>query len=204
MTLSFLSGSFPCGNAQPGRRGGAAGPVIRGAYAENGFGAGPVVSLFLMLVLLPACSMALPACGTGNSTGTGEGAALSPDVVKLEVAGKEIVLELALTDAERARGLMYRKELEPDSGMLFVYPGQRLLSFWMKDTWIPLSIAFVRRDGLVTNIEEMRPLLTEKRYESNEPCRYAIEMNSGWFGRHGVEAGDYIVITDEIESLNVD
>jgi len=125
------------------------------------------------------------------------------NTIVFEMGGRSVVLELALTPYERARGLMYREQLDEDRGMLFVYPDRRPLSFWMKNSWIPLSIAFVRDDGTIVNIHEMRPLLESVSYQSNEPCRYAIEMNEGWFEKHHLRAGDKITLPPEIKELKV-
>ncbi len=125
------------------------------------------------------------------------------DTITFEMGGRAVTLELALTPYDRARGLMYREELDEDGGMLFVYPDTRPLSFWMKNSWIPLSIAFVRDDGTIINIHEMRPMLESVNYKSDKPCRYAIEMNKGWFEKHGLGAGDQITLPPEVYELKV-
>jgi len=121
--------------------------------------------------------------------------------VRLTMGGVEVLLETALTDPERTKGLMYREQLAPNGGMLFVYPRVKTLSFWMSNTWIPLSIAFLREDGTVINIEEMEPLREIVSYRSEEPCRFAIEMNRGWFATRGIKKGDRIALTSEIYGL---
>jgi uncharacterized membrane protein (UPF0127 family) len=94
--------------------------------------------------------------------------------------------------AERNLGLMYRRSLAPDSGMLFVFGAAETLRFWMKNTLIPLSIAFVDSGAVITDILEMAPGDTVTPYRSSKPARYAVEMNSGWFLSRGVEPGDSI------------
>lgn len=121
--------------------------------------------------------------------------------VHLQMGGVEVVLETALTDPERTRGMMYREELAPNRGMLFLYPEPKILSFWMSNTWIPLSIAFIEEDGTVINIEEMKPLLESRRYVSDKACRIAVEMNKGWFTAHEIEPGDRISLGSEILGL---
>jgi uncharacterized membrane protein (UPF0127 family) len=97
--------------------------------------------------------------------------------------------EIAVTDAERAQGLMGRKRLEDGAGMLFVFDRDDLLSFWMKNTYIPLSIAFIAYNGRIIEIRDMEPRdLTPVR--SSRHVRYALEVPQGWFGRAGIEAGD--------------
>jgi len=181
MTGAFWNRSLPKGTGDRGPFTGLAAPLIA------------------VLAFLPACILDLPACGEGSS-----GAGAEARTVTIEMGGAAAVLEPAVTDAARQRGLMFRKELGADRGMLFVYPKRRFLAFWMKNTSIPLSIAFVRRDGKIINIEKMRPFLTEVTYESAEPCRFAIEMNRGWFERHGLKAGDFIHLPPEVTVLEAE
>jgi uncharacterized membrane protein (UPF0127 family) len=98
-------------------------------------------------------------------------------------------LEIARTEAERARGLMYRKSLNDGKGMLFVFEKDEILSFWMKNTLIPLSIAFIASDGRILEIRDMEPesLIPVK---SSRSVRYALEVPRGWFDRAGVKPGD--------------
>src|SRR5574341_2349311 len=76
-------------------------------------------------------------------------------VMPISVSGIEVQIELATTPDEQILGLMYRDKLEDNGGMLFIFPRQKILSFWMKDTRIPLSIAFIKADGRITQIESM-------------------------------------------------
>lgn len=111
------------------------------------------------------------------------------------LGGVAMNLEVAHDSASRARGLMFRKSLPADHGMLFVYPTPRVLRFWMRNTAIPLSIAFVEETadgkGRIANIEEMQPFV-ETGTVSLAAVRLAIEMPSGWFAQHQVKAGDVI------------
>ncbi len=100
-----------------------------------------------------------------------------------------LYVELADTPEKRERGLMYRKEMEKDNGMLFVFGNCEHLGFWMQNTYMPLDIAFVDDNGTVLQIEEMFPLST-RSVISKFPCRYALEVNKGWFKEHGVKCGD--------------
>lgn len=151
--------------------------------------------LAAILLLMAGCN--------GNGHPADEADPSPENTIAFEMGGRRVVLELALTPFERARGLMYRDQLDEDRGMLFVYPDPRTLSFWMKNSWIPLSIAFVRDDGTIVNIHEMRPLLESVSYKSHEACRYAIEMNKGWFEKHGLDAGDKISLPPEVKELKV-
>jgi len=87
---------------------------------------------------------------------------------------------------------MYRSSLAPDSGMLFVFDTVDYQRFWMKNTLIPLSIAFITRDSLITDIMEMAPLDTTTPCHSSKPVLYALEMNSGWFQSRGIKPGDVV------------
>jgi hypothetical protein len=93
---------------------------------------------------------------------------------------------------DRALGLMFRRSLAPDSGMLFVFDSDDFQRFWMKNTLIPLSIAYITSDSLITDILEMAQLDTTTPYLSSKPVRYALEMNSGWFQSKGIKPGDTI------------
>lgn len=106
----------------------------------------------------------------------------------LDVGGHAVVAELAVDDEQRARGLMHRSRMAEDDGMLFLYPDSKPRSFWMKDTKIPLSIAFIDASGEIVKIADMQPLVTEST-KSLYPAKYALEMNQGWFERHGVTKG---------------
>ena len=101
--------------------------------------------------------------------------------------------EIADTPASQTWGLMGRKHLGKDSGMLFVFPRNRRLSFWMANTYIPLDIAFIGDDGRVRQIEKMAPLST-RSIPSREECRYALEVNEGWFSKNGIQVGAQVAM----------
>ena len=100
----------------------------------------------------------------------------------------QIDAQVAASNDERMTGLMYRKEMPQQEGMLFVfeYPSQQC--FWMKNTLLPLSVAFVADDGTIVNIDEMAPQTLDSHC-SAKPVRYVLEMNKGWFARKGIKAG---------------
>ncbi|MDR0601791.1 MAG: DUF192 domain-containing protein [Treponema sp.] len=130
-------------------------------------------------------------CGAGAS---------APDMYKLVVersGGEPLVMqvEIARTDDERARGLMYRRNLEDGKGMLFVFEHEDNLSFWMSNTYIPLSIAFVSSEGRITEIRDMEPLNLNS-VRSSRKARYALEVPRGWFDRVGIRPGDRLEIPD--------
>jgi len=112
----------------------------------------------------------------------------------IALGGKHVVVEVADRMETRQRGLMERQSLPADHGMLFVYPAPRILGFWMRNTPIPLSIAFIEeledgKKGRIVNVEEMQPFV-ESSTVSHRPVRLALEMTKGWFTDHGVKAGD--------------
>jgi uncharacterized protein len=110
---------------------------------------------------------------------------------KLYVDGHKITVEVADSEESRKLGLMHRDHLGADTGMLFVYADSAVRNFWMKDTRIPLSIAFIGRSGEIVRIDDMAPFDTS-RVSSLSPVPYALEMNQGWFAAHGIEAGDKV------------
>ena len=111
--------------------------------------------------------------------------------MKISIKGNELDVSLAEDEATRTRGLMNKDFLSPDSGMLFRWPNATPRSFWMKDTSIPLDIAFIASDGKIINIEQLTPF-SLKSILSAGPASCALEVNSGWFKKHNIEAGDIV------------
>ena len=103
----------------------------------------------------------------------------------------EITVETADTQATQEKGLMGRESLDEDRGMLFVYDLDSRKSFWMKNTKIPLSIAYIAADGTIREIYDMEPLST-RTVDSRYSVRYALEVNLGAFQRHGIKTGDKV------------
>jgi uncharacterized protein len=126
--------------------------------------------------------------------------------LQFELGGVPVEIEIAITPREQMQGLMYRESMPENHGMLFVYNEPQYMGFWMKNTHIPLSIAFIRPDGTISNIEDMEPHAglfdPTERYTSKYKCLYALEMNQGWFDQHGIREGDTILLpVDEIDIL---
>ncbi|HTA76430.1 MAG TPA: DUF192 domain-containing protein [bacterium] len=117
-------------------------------------------------------------------------------VTQLTVDQNKILVEVANTEPTRMAGLMFRKDLGSDVGMLFVFADSQQRAFWMKNTLIPLSIAYMNEKGVVENILEMPPQ-TEQSFMSAGPAQFALEMNAGWFSKHGVKPGDVVVGASE-------
>lgn len=108
--------------------------------------------------------------------------------VKLNAGMHIIEAQVASTPNQRMTGLMYRKEMPQQEGMLFVFETPTQQCFWMKNTLLPLSVAFIADDGTIVNIEDMAPQTLDSHC-SAKPVRYVLEMNKGWFARKGVKAG---------------
>jgi uncharacterized membrane protein (UPF0127 family) len=112
-------------------------------------------------------------------------------VTTLTINGQKVVAEVVSTPEQRATGLMNRFSLQPDHGMLFVFEQPQPLGFWMKNTYIPLSIAFIDADGRIVNIEDMKPQ-DESTHHSRGASLYALEMKQGWFAGKRIAAGDVV------------
>lgn len=109
-------------------------------------------------------------------------------VIAVDVAGHTVKAEVARSLEEQSRGLMYRRELGKNEGMLFVYEEDRVLTFWMKNTFVPLDILYLSADGTVATIKHMSPQ-TLRSHSSEVAVRYALEVNQGWAKKNGVEPG---------------
>lgn len=110
---------------------------------------------------------------------------------ELTLGKTTLAVEVAAENADRQMGLMYRGSLPEGRGMVFVFPTDIQICMWMRNTLIPLSVAFIDKDGRVLNIEDMAPQ-TEVNHCSARPARFALEVNRGWFGRNGVKAGSVV------------
>jgi len=109
----------------------------------------------------------------------------------LTIGTQSLTAELATSPAQRETGLMNRFSLKPDHGMLFIFERPEPLSFWMRNTFVALSIAFISADGRILNIEDMRPQ-TDDPHWSKGAALYALEMKKGWFAERGIVAGDLV------------
>ncbi len=173
MTSLLITG---CGGTEPGGSAGGSsgGDVSSAAGAEGAKGSGGVGST----VMETASRASSPEPGTVRIGASGGGSV-------------EVEVEVADDMDEMQKGLMGRTALAEDAGMLFVYPEERELSFWMKDTLIPLSIAFMDDEGRIVDIQDMKALDDKPpHYTSAEPARYALEVNEGFFDERDVEVGD--------------
>jgi uncharacterized protein len=126
-------------------------------------------SCLLLLAVLPAIVQAQP-------------------VVQLSAGMHLIRAEVAADFASRAQGLMHRKGLAPNAGMLFIFDAATEHCMWMKNTYIPLSVAFLDAEGTIINIADMQPQ-SEQTHCAARPALYALEMTKGWFAERGIKAG---------------
>jgi uncharacterized protein len=113
-----------------------------------------------------------------------------PEIV-LTIGHHKLTAEVASTEGQRAKGLMFRRMLPENRGMLFVFPELARHSMWMANTYIPLSVAFIDAGGVIINIADMEPH-TREPHSAARPARYALEMNRSWFAKRGIKAGDSI------------
>jgi uncharacterized membrane protein (UPF0127 family) len=116
----------------------------------------------------------------------------APMFKKILVGKTPLRVEVVETLEKQERGLMFRQSLLENEGMLFVYREPQELAFWMRNTFIPLDIAFVGADGIILNIHQARPLDESILYRSAGAAKYVIETNRGWFSQHGIRPGDRV------------
>ena len=115
-----------------------------------------------------------------------------PKTIHLKVSGHTLSAEVAYKKESRTRGLMYRNSMEKNSGMLFVFPEASIHSMWMINTYIPLSIAFLDKNGIILNIIDMSPHTRTKNSAAGK-AKYALEMNLGWFSSRDIKAGQKLM-----------
>ena len=108
--------------------------------------------------------------------------------VRLTAGIHQITAQVAQAPQERSVGLMFRKDMPQAEGMLFVFEQPTQQCFWMKNTLLPLTAAFVADDGVIVNLADMKPQATDPHC-STKPVRYVLEMNQGWFAKKGIKAG---------------
>jgi uncharacterized membrane protein (UPF0127 family) len=135
-----------------------------------------------------ACAFA---CGLATFASMAQDRAQSLPAIQLTAGFHLIRAEVAQRPGERAIGLMHRPSMPANDGMLFVFEAPERQCFWMKNTLLPLSIAFLGDDGRIVNIEEMKPQSLDSHC-SEKPVRYALEMNAGWFAKKGLKPGGRI------------
>lgn len=144
----------------------------------------PVLFCLIAACLIPLQGLAIAA---DPSTST-----KPPSFKKIIVGKTPLRVEVADTLEKQERGLMFRQSMPENEGMLFVYKEPQEMSFWMRNTFLPLDIVFVGADGIILNIHQARPLDESVLYPSAGSAKYVIETNQGWFSRHGIRPGDRV------------
>lgn len=114
---------------------------------------------------------------------------------EISINDKKIRVEIADSPEKTSYGLMYRSKLPEDRGMLFIFPDESTRFFWMKNTFIPLSIGFFNAKKVLVDIQDMEPVTSEMvtsppQYKSRQPAKYCLEVNRGWFKRNRIKIGD--------------
>jgi uncharacterized membrane protein (UPF0127 family) len=137
-------------------------------------------------VLVAAC-LGVAAVACGSDTGR----------TRLTVGGEQFDVELAVTPEQRRQGLMFREQFGEREGMLFVFEEEQTVSFWMRNTPLPLSIAFIDARGVIVHVADMVPY-SEAPVPSRYPVRYALEVNQGAFERAAIEVGDLVELPDHL------
>jgi uncharacterized membrane protein (UPF0127 family) len=169
--------------------------------------------LFALLLLIAGCgggessapeekepATTAPAQTTAETTQNTTAVAAPDESTTLAITSSdgtrtEVQVEIADERAEQQRGLMERTELAENAGMLFVFDRDAPRSFWMRNTLIPLSIAYIASDGSIVDIQDMQPL-DETSHPSAEPAQYALEVNQGFFAERGIEVGNVVEIPE--------
>jgi hypothetical protein len=145
-------------------------------------------------LLLPALLVTAMACSPSAPRNDAEQKDISPHntLFPFTLGHTRIQVELAVSTEEMRRGLMFRSSLDDDTGMLFVYAAPRRLSFWMRNTQIPLDIAYFDRAGIIQEIHRMYPNSESSVPSASEQVQFALEMNQGWFTKNGVASGQQL------------
>jgi uncharacterized membrane protein (UPF0127 family) len=118
------------------------------------------------------------------------------DILIINTQNRRIRLTVEIVNRSKTRqkGLMFRRSLNKNHGMLFVFEREQYRRFWMKNTYIPLSIAYINKYGIINEIYDMKPLDTSQLYPSLYPAQFAIEVNQGWFARNKIKKGCRVLL----------
>lgn len=148
---------------------------------NRGARAGAIVAAISVVTLMPL-----------HASAQGNGQPQHLPTATLQAGMRNIVAMVAKTPEQRQIGLMYRREMAPHEGMIFVFEQPNVQCFWMRNTLLPLSAAFVEDDGTIVNVEDMQPM-SDESHCSKKPVRYVLEMNQGWFAKAGIKPGARLV-----------
>lgn len=133
---------------------------------------------------------------------------LNPEVKfessEIQIGSKKITVDLAVTPAQHEKGLMYRETLDKDQGMLFIFNKEQVLNFWMKNTYVDLSIAYINSKMKIIDIQEMKATTTLEvaeppTYPSKKPAMYALEMPKGWFKASNIKVGQQLKLPKKLK-----
>jgi uncharacterized membrane protein (UPF0127 family) len=144
-----------------------------------------VTALVMFVALIPTGTLAQSPASAAGKPQTGL------PTINLKAGGQTVRADVANTEAARQVGLMFRQKMARNEGMLFVFPEIGYHAMWMRNTLIPLAVAYVDERGAILSIHEMEPL-SEVAHQSAGPARFALEMNAGWFGTNKISVGDTI------------
>ncbi len=153
-------------------------------------------SIYFHIILLFALFLAFTSCSNHSPIS-------KKNTYEIKINDKTSHAEVAFTQKGRTIGLMFRDALDKDHGMLFIYPQEQSLSFWMKNTKIPLSIAFINSKKIITQIDSMTPY-SLMSHTSKEKVKYALEMEQGWFEKNGIKVGCKVGLSPEIRNLETE
>lgn len=148
-----------------------------------------IILLFVLFLTFPGCTNHSPISNINT--------------YEIKINDKTSHAEVAFTRKGRTIGLMFREALDKDHGMLFIYPQEQSLSFWMKNTKIPLSIAFINSEEVITQIDSMTPY-SLMSHTSRGKVKYALEMEQGWFEKNGIKVGSKVGLSPEIRNLKTE
>jgi hypothetical protein len=150
----------------------------------------------LLLGALVLCLLLSLGCGSSKQSKAPGGRG---DLIPLRIGGEELLVEVVETPERMRAGLMFRRNLPENQGMLFVYREPTRITLWMKNTYIPLSAAFLDEEGRIINIaRRMEPHDETTRHAAAAPAMFALEVNAGWFERHGIGPGDRLELPERL------
>jgi uncharacterized membrane protein (UPF0127 family) len=143
------------------------------------------------LVLVSCLALTLASCADAKNKAVTDSPNPTLTTASIKVGGAQVLAEIARTEDQRERGLMFRTSLADGKGMLFVFDKDDRLAFWMKNTKIPLSLAYIASDGTIRQIADLEPESLAS-VQAERSVRYALEVPRGWFDRAGVRVGDKV------------
>lgn len=139
-------------------------------------------------LVIVGCTQPSSSSPKETSTQTATNLINRPIWTLIRINQHELEVEVADQEETRSQGLMFRTQLAPNHGMLFIYPTPRPIAMWMKNTVVPLDVAFLNEQGLILNIATMEPL-SLTNHGAYAPAVYGLEVNAGWFQQHGIHPG---------------